>query len=299
MTNDDKTVRAVFRDGATFKRTIEALRELTPHVVLDFEESCQLGVQATDVSNVCLVILRMPFNDGCVPEPLSVGVDLGSLLRILKLLSSDGGVELRAEPGAAVLSVALTSDRSDKSSRFELPLMELDEARFSIPDGLSYDARVTMASPEYARIFKDLASLGGEVTMECMENSFDLIVRGDLGRATVSYNTCRECDVGLKEDAGGLVAMESHREVKMSFSLKYMNTFAKACSLAPVVRLFMSSGQPLSVRVSFADGVGHDSQNESHDSREGVMQFFLAPRMDDDDDDGDENEGDADADGEA
>jgi proliferating cell nuclear antigen len=288
-------VHVRFDDGSTLRKLCEALKDLAPQVTLDFASddddgegeggggTAVVSVQATDTSHVCLVSLNLRVA-GTVRRPTSVGLDLPMLHRVLKFMGPDDTVELVAGEDGHVggkLLVQLTSPSVKRQSHFEIGLIDLECDRLSVPESAP-DATVTMSSTEYARIFKDLSAVGSEVSLECKSNNddddddddenkgptFRLSVHGSLGHASITY----------QDDEGSDMRISVSNNVLLSFSLRYLTSFTKACALAPLVTINMLHDHPVAVEFNIK-GRGGD----------GTLAFFLAPRIgdaSDDDNDG-------------
>lgn len=274
----------VFKDGAVLRKAFEALKELTQFITIDFESGSTrpyMSVQATDSSNVCLVSLCLPAQ-GVVRKSTSVGIDLSMLTRTLKFMATDDKVEFIAGQPSGKMTVIIASMSMSRASNFELSLMELDSGRFNIPDQ-DYDAVVEMSSAEYIRVFRDLSTIGSDVAVECKDGEFHLTSSGTLGTATVKY-----CD---DKDASGVRIVDARCNAKLCLSLKYMNSFGKACGIAPACRISIMHEHPVKVQFDVSESLGDDGDD---DEIKGRLQFFLAPRVEDDDEDGDNHNDDED-----
>ena len=268
-------VDVTFDDGAVMKKVFDALKELTTSLILDFEPAGPtLSVQATDSSNVCIMVLALRAR-GAVTRPYSAGVDLASLCRLLKFMGPDDSVEIVAgsAQGGSKLGLSLVGPCMARVTRFELGLLDLDQhGRFNIPDQ-EYDAVLEATTSEYARVFRDLATIGTDVTLACCEDRIALTTRGGDGVATVSYQ-------GAEPDSGFTVVTR-RRDVKVSLSLKYLNSFAKACGLAAKCRLHLLDQNPIRVDFNIR---AQDPGASPTSAALGWLRFFLAPRMSDSDD---------------
>lgn len=114
---------------------------------------------------------------------MPLGVNLTSLTKVLKCAKDDDTVTIKAADDADVLGLVYEgrgeslsslkhyttdtqySSDTDRIAEYALKLMDIDSDTLGIPD-TDYDARVTMPSAEFARIVKDLATLGESVRIE-------------------------------------------------------------------------------------------------------------------------------------
>ena len=119
-----------------------------------------------------------------------------------------------------------------------------------------------MPSAEFARIVRDLSSIGDTVVISVTKDGIKFSTSGDMGSAniTLKQNTA----VDNKDEQ---TVIEAAEPVSLSFALRYLNSFAKATPLAPSVTLSMSKDLPIVVNYAMAD-VGH-------------IAFYLAPKIED------------------
>ena len=141
--------------------------------------------------------------------------------------------------------------------------MDIDAEQLTIPEQ-DYVARVRMPSSEYARIMKDLASIGDSVTIAVTKEGARFTTTGDVGTANV---LCKHA--AGRADGADATVIELTEPIKLSFALRHLNAFAKAAPLAAVVELGMTADMP--VAVEFPLGT----------SDVGFVRYYLAPKIDD------------------
>ena len=90
-------------------------------------------------------------------------------------------------------------------------------------------------------------------------------VSGDLGTGTITHKHGSGATADKAEES---VTVECEEVVELTFALRYLNFFAKATSLSPVVKLQLSKEFPLVVEYGM-EGLGH-------------VKYFLAPKIDED-----------------
>ncbi|KAG6415450.1 hypothetical protein SASPL_122861 [Salvia splendens] len=150
----------------------------------------------------------------------------------------------------------------DKISDFEMKLMDIDSEHLGIPEA-EYHAIVRMPSAEFARICKDLSSIGDTVVISVTKEGVKFSSRGDIGTANI---VCRQnTTVDKPEDA---TVIEMNEPVFLTFALWYLNSFTKATPLSSTVTLSLSSELPVVVEYKIADM--------------GYIRFYLAPKIEED-----------------
>lgn len=68
---------------------------------------------------------------------------------------------------------------------FSFKLMEIDSEHLGIPE-TEYSATIRMPSSEYARICKDLATIGETVTISATKDGVKFSASGDVGVANIT-----------------------------------------------------------------------------------------------------------------
>ena len=124
------------------------------------------------------------------------------------------------------------------------------------------ELQVKMPSAEFARIVRDLSSIGDTVVISVTKDGVKFSTSGDMGSANITLKQNSSAD--KPEEA---TTIDVSEPVTLSFALRYLNSFAKATPLAPSVTLSMSRELPIVVNYSIED-VGH-------------IAFYLAPKIED------------------
>ena len=238
-------------DATALRKALDVVGGLVTDGVNFDVTSAGLFCQSMDSAHVALVELSLgseAFEAFELDGPTTIGVRLASLNAVLGCGSAGPRVTLSTDVGND--SVAIAFDSSD----FSLRMLDIECERMELPE-FEPGVIVEMPAARFQRLVKDLAMFGDTAHLECDDDGVRLTAKGDIGVARV----CLHGD-------GSVVTVRS--PVKTSYSLKYLNQFAKASNVSPIVRLAFSGDMPLCV----AYEVG------AH----GRLRFFLAPRMDDD-----------------
>ena len=167
---------------------------------------------------------------------------------------------LTRENPLSSFSVYAPNTDQDKISDFELKLMDIDSEHLGIPD-TEYAATVKMPSAEFARICRDLSSIGDTVTISVSKDGVKFATTGDIGQANI---TCRQ---NTSVDKDNQTVIDLQEPVTLTFALRYLNSFTKATPLAPMVQLQMSKELPVVVQYLIADM--------------GYVRYYLAPKIED------------------
>ncbi|KAJ8400113.1 hypothetical protein AAFF_G00401520 [Aldrovandia affinis] len=249
--------------GFILKKVLDALKELIAEACWDVSSS-GISLQSMDSSHVSLVQLTLRsdgFDSYRCDRNLAMGINLGSMSKILKCAGNDDVITLRAEDNADTLALIFETPNQEKVSDYEMKLMDLDVEQLGIPDQ-EYSCVVKMPSGEFARICRDLSQIGDAVMISCAKDGVKFSVSGELGTGNVKLSQTGNVD---KEEEA--VTIEMNEAVHLTFALNYLNFFTKATPLSKTVTLSMSADIPLVVEYKIADM--------------GNVKYYLAPKLED------------------
>jgi proliferating cell nuclear antigen PCNA len=123
-------------------------------------------LQAMDSSHVSLVSLKLNaegFDRFRCDRNVSLGLNLGSLSKILKCAGNDDIVTFKTEEGSDLITFVFEAGEMARVSEFDMKLMDIDSEHLTVPDQ-KYSCEIVMPSSEFQRICRDLAVLGDTCT---------------------------------------------------------------------------------------------------------------------------------------
>ncbi|KAL4587730.1 hypothetical protein LXL04_000604 [Taraxacum kok-saghyz] len=276
--------------GSLLKKVMESIKDLVNDANFDCSAT-GFSLQAMDSSHVALVSLLLRsegFEHYRCDRNISMGMNLGNMSKMLKCAGNDDIITLKADDGSDTVTFMFespilrsesvfqlmmfiiyvpdiplfVSPAQDKIADFEMKLMDIDSEHLGIPEA-EYHAIVRMPSSEFARICKDLSSIGDTVVISVTKEGVKFSTRGDIGTANV---VCRQnTTVDKPEEA---TVIEMNEPVSLTFALRYMNSFTKATPLSSTVTLSLSSELPVVVEYKIAEM--------------GYLRFYLAPKIEED-----------------
>eukprot|EP00994_Dinema_validum_P000208 NODE_1037_length_1137_cov_145.882353_g792_i0.p1 GENE.NODE_1037_length_1137_cov_145.882353_g792_i0~~NODE_1037_length_1137_cov_145.882353_g792_i0.p1 ORF type:complete len:263 (+),score=71.77 NODE_1037_length_1137_cov_145.882353_g792_i0:58-846(+) len=254
---------ATLEQGQLLKKILEAIKDLVNEANLECSPS-GVQLQAMDSSHVSLVTLLMKsngFEEYHCDRNISLGINMGSMSKILKCAGVDDSITLRCQDEADTVTFVFESKEKDKVSDFQLKLMAIDAESLGIPEQ-EYKAVVTMSSAEFQRICRDLSMLGDTVNISVTKEGVKFAAQGDIGAGNILVRQQKSAD---KEDEN--TTIELQEPVSLNFALRYLTTFSKATGLSEKVKLSMAKDVPLVVEYSI--------------SEMGYIRYYLAPKIDD------------------
>jgi len=251
-------------NGGLLKKLMESIKDLVTDANFDCSTT-GISLQAMDSSHVSLVALLLRadgFDHFRCDRNISLGINLGSMGKVLKCCNGDDIVTLKADDNADAMTFMFENQSQDRISDFELKLMDIDSEHLGIPD-TEYKSKIQMPAGEFQRICRDLSILGDTVTIAVGKDGVKFSVSGEMGSGnmTLRQNTA----VDTKEE--DQVTIEMEEPVTLNFALRYLNFFTKATPLSGSVTLSLSKDVPLVVEYKMED-LGH-------------IRFYLAPKIED------------------
>jgi proliferating cell nuclear antigen len=254
---------ATLEQGQLLKKILEAVKDLVTEANLECSPS-GVQLQAMDSSHVSLVTLLLKgsgFERYRCERNTTLGLNLGSMSKILKCAGNDDSITLRSSDDADTVSFVFESKAKDKVSEFHLKLMAIDAESLGIPEQ-DYKAIVTMSSSEFQRICRDLSLLGDTVSISVTKAGVKFAASGDIGAGNILIKQHTTADKG--EDS---TTIELTEPVSLNFALRYLITFSKATALSDRVKLSLAKDVPLVVEYAIGDF--------------GYIRYYLAPKIED------------------
>jgi len=251
-------------EGGMLKKITEAMKDLVTEANFDCSTT-GISLQAMDSSHVSLVALLLRadgFDHFRCDRNISLGINLGSMSKVLKCCNNDDILTLKSDDNADTMTFMFENQSSDRISDFELKLMDIDAEHLGIPD-TDYKSTVKMPAAEFQRVCKDLSVLGDTVTIAIGKEGVKFSVSGELGSGNMTIRPNTSVDTKEEEQ----VEVNFEEPVALNFALRYLNFFTKATPLSGTVLLSLSKDVPLVVEYRLED-LGH-------------IRFYLAPKIED------------------
>jgi len=263
-------LEALISEGGILKKIMDAIKDLVTDANFDCS-STGIQLQAMDSSHVSLVSLNLQsdgFDHFRADRSTSLGINLASLVKILKCAGNDDAITLKADDGADHISFMFESAKQTRISHFSLKLIDIDSEHLGIPE-TEYKTIIRMPSQEFHRIVRELATIGDTVNISATKEGVKFAVNGDSGSGTI---VCKQGGAADEKEEEG-VQIKMDEEVSLTFALRYLNSFAKATPLSSTVTLKMSADVPLVVEYNISNS---ESKNM------GQLRFYLAPKIEED-----------------
>jgi proliferating cell nuclear antigen len=241
-------------DTSLFRRSIEALKDFLPQAQFHVSET-GLQIRGMDVNHVGFVDYFLSAKD-CDAFKAPANSVLGISTTILcKVLATAGAADKLAiaEDGE---SLRVTFTGEGRSSKFELPTLEIDADAVELPE-MDYTATIKAKGSDFASAIKDLALFGDSITLRLDDEGFHMRAEGDVGKGAMTLEPTDDREMTLEADS-----------VEISYGMKYLQQILKSCcSLSAVMELAFDESHPLRITTRF----GKDSH----------FIAYLAPKLND------------------
>lgn len=233
-----------------FKKIIDAVKDLVKDTSFEFTEN-GIVLNAMDSSHVTLVHMTiksslLAYEDAGAEV---IGVHMEGLSRVLKTCEND--CEIRCENTECKLLITTKSDGRDMN--FSQNLLDLEVDSMMVPD-INYPCKIEMTCSELQKLCRDLREFGDSVQITVSPSSFKLLTTSSGEHIEINYT------------ANQSVKIQSEASMEMSFSLKYLILFCKACPLSDSVSIYIGCDQPMCVKFPISES--------EH------LSFYLAPKVD-------------------
>merc|ERR1712217_505280 len=148
---------AHLQQAVLLKKLVDAIKELCKDVNFDCSEK-GLQVQAMDSSHVALVSLLLresAFAEFKCDRATSLGMNVDSLGKILKMCGPADSLKLRWQNDADIVNFQCESGEDDRIADFDLKLMQIESEHMEIPEQ-QYKVVAKLSSSEFLKVCRDL-----------------------------------------------------------------------------------------------------------------------------------------------
>merc|ERR1711870_203321 len=196
---------------------------------------------SSHVALVSLLLRESAFAEFKCDRPTSLGMNVDSLAKILKMCGTSDSLKLRWRNDADTVNFQCESSDEDRIADFDLKLMQIESEHMEIPEQ-HYKVVARLPSSEFQKICRDLKEFGETMQVSASKEGIKFSVQGDVGGGNVMLKP-REA-----EKAEDKVTLTVHEPVTATFALRYLVTFAKAVPLCGTVELGLGPDAPLMVK---------------------------------------------------
>merc|ERR1711870_166147 len=175
-------LEAHLQQAVLLKKVVDAMKDLRKDVNFDCSEK-GLQVQSMDSSHVALVSLLLresAFSDFKCDRPTSLGMNVDSLGKILKMCGPSDSLKLRWQNDADIVNFQSESGEDDRIADFDLKLMQIESEHMEIPEQ-QYKVVAKLPSSEFLKVCRDLKEFGETMQVQASKEGIRFSVQGDVG----------------------------------------------------------------------------------------------------------------------
>jgi proliferating cell nuclear antigen len=250
---------AVFAEASIFKKIIDAIKDFVKEINFECTPN-GIEINTMDSAHVSLInlVLRSDgFEQFKCDKPYTVGINMEALAKIVKCGLNDDKLTLfLKENDPNNLYIVFSSEK--KKIKYKIRLLELNSVQLSLPP-CKYNCVIKMTSIDFKQQCIHHKIMGDSVTIIAKDNYVCFAVGGEFGNVKAKYPSS-----GTKDDPS-YIFIKATEETNLTFSLEYLNKFAKSTNLSPIVRLYIDNHKALKV-VYRIDNIGY-------------IHFYLAPKI--------------------
>lgn len=271
---------------ATIFQNVKCFTEL---INISFTEE-GLSFQTMDTSHVSIVELTIPkewFSQYTCSQNVVLGINVSILHKILAVKEKTHILKIIYEASADTLEIHFLNleniveeekkedvpEKKGKKTKkekvpkvlemktyekhFEIPLVDMDMERMEIPQ-IEYEAEFSLASTNFSNIVTQLRMFGDTMEIQCSEQQIILYTHS---------NESGKMSVEISVDDLTEFAINEGQELKLSFSLIYLNHICGFNRLTKDIEIKICNDYPLCAVYKLSEGA--------------LIRFFLAPKMED------------------
>ena len=226
--------------SGALKTLFEVLKDVLNDVNIVFDEN-GIKLVAMDSSHIALVYMFLEaenFEPYVCDKEYTLGMNMLNMYKILRVIGSNDVLDMSVnDEEDTLLNISVSNAKKKTRTKFKVKLLDIDDDMLDPPD-LKLTSVIPMLSVDFQKFGRDMANLGHDLDVNITRNKEGLLFKceGDF-----AYQET------LVEDPNDNVV-----EVSNDYSLKYINTFAKATNLCPSVQLFLEPDYPLIMRYEVA-----------------------------------------------
>jgi len=235
------------KESGLFRASIDALKEFLPTAQIRCS-SAGIGINGMDGGHIGFVDYFLAAGDmlSCkIPRPISVGVSLAVLARVLANVGSGDKLTLSLNAKEDRLIVSYTNEHVSKRGLYEIALINLTEDALEIPS-LDYAADVQAKTSDILTALREVSAFGEFLDLTLNDEGFHVEATGELGSAKQTLENIEGREMMLEDP---------DTPVSAKFAAKFLLSIVKGGgSLSSTARLEFDAGKPL--RASFHFGTG-------------------------------------------
>lgn len=246
--------KASISDAKLWKNLLAAISTLIEEA--DFNATPDgIKLRSMDPSHVAMVDFewqKTAFDEYLCAEPTKIRINLASMLKLLKRVSSDEILEMLYDEKTRKLNLTL---KGKMMRRFTMPT--LDPAQEEVPTPkITFNSKVKLTTSIFRDIIEDAQAVSDNVRLETTPEKFTAAATTELSSAVIDLDKGSEM----------LLELDVKEPSKATFNLNYLSEIAKAgASTSEIVTVEFSTNMPIRLEFDIP--------------QQGRLLYYLAPRI--------------------
>lgn len=246
--------KASISDARLWKNLVAAISTLIEEA--DFNATPEgIKLRSMDPSHVAMVDFewqKAAFEEYTCIEPTKIRVNIASMLKLLKRVSSDEILEMLYDDKTRKLNLTL---KGKMMRKFTMPT--LDPAQEEVPTPkITFNSKVKLTTSTFRDIIEDVQAVSDNVRLETTPEKLTAAATTELSSAVI------EVDKG----SDNLLELAVKEPSKATFNLNYLSEITKAAaSTSEIVTVEFSSNMPIRLEFDIP--------------QQGRLSYYLAPRI--------------------
>lgn len=262
--------------GTSVKTLAEALKEVLQDINIHFNSDGVeiVNVDPKHISFVSLKLHAKKFEDYYCPNPLTVGINMLTLHKLLKTIgNNDILIMFVTKDNPDKLGITIHNKKKRINNEITYNLKDIDDIEIDIPK-IDFAAQITIPCSDFQKYCRELATVSDYVQLKINQDKiFTMTVNGKFASQTL--------DIQESEDSNIIINIDKTIDGPVdigTFDLKFLNLFCKSSTLCSTIQLKMTPTFPIFIEYAVAslgtvnfclvqksDDSGENKSNDSDD----------------------------------
>lgn len=238
-----KTVQA-----SAIKSVFDVLKDIVSDVNIVFD-STGVTLKTLDMAKVTFINMQLKANNFEIyecPTRVTAGLNISNTFKLLKIIGNNDTLEMSIPESHDIMEIIVENVQKKSKTVYKMKLLDINEEEYNL-NNMTFDITTNVASMYFQRIVRDMLNFSSDVVIQRTPNQIIFACDGDfVGQVTeIEASEC-PCET-----------------FKHTYSLKYINMFAKATNICSTVNIQQSIDGPILFNYFIANL--------------GNIEFYLAP----------------------
>ncbi len=237
-------------DAKYWKNCIESIANIVDEGLFEINKEGIL-LKAIDPSGISMVLFNIPnktFSKYELDKPVSIGLDISNLIKILSTSRSNEQIIMRDKEKK--FNIEFIGEHS--SRRYKLPMIEVKSDNVKEPKISSSDSIIEVKADVLKDILKDAISLSTYVGFKTTKESFVVVAKSDIGELEEEHTSGAEF----------IKKLEVIKPTTVSFNINYLMKIINASPQGSIISLSMKVEDPIKINYNIGDA---------------ALTYYLAP----------------------